>query len=374
MDSIKDAGDISGKKILVRVDFNVPVENGVVVDAYRIEKSLETIYFLRDYGAKVILVSHRGGSDVPTLAPVAEYLQQYFPVTFVHDVADGEARRAVDALSGGDVVLLENLRQHPGEEKNDSTFAQSLASFADIYVNEGFSASHREHASIVGVPNYLPSYMGFQFALEVVTLSKVLTPTHPFLFILGGAKFATKLPLIAKYLVSADAVFLGGATVNNFYKERGTPIGKSLYDQGDFGIKEMLMNPKLILPETVVVENREGAQTTKKVSEINTDDVIVDIAPEALDILSQKIKDASLIVWNGPLGRTGNEQGSKYLIELMRSAKGTTIIGGGDTATVLNSVSGAPEFSFVSTGGGATLDFLAQGTLPGIEALKKAVR
>jgi phosphoglycerate kinase len=368
MKTIKQIGDISGKRVLVRVDFNVPIENGIVIDPYRIEQSLDTIHFLRDYGAKIILISHRGKSD-ESLSPVAEYMKRYFPVQFVKDITDGEALRAVEGLRGGEVLLLENLRSNPGEEKNDQLFAEALARHGDIYVNEAFSASHREHASIVTLPSRLPSCCGLQFARELEHLSLALNPTHPFVFILGGAKFSTKLPLLKKYLEIADTVFVGGALVNNFYVAQGLSVGKSLVDEGEFGIPALLSNQKLIIPKNVVVT--DGMQTvTKEAHTLTDNDVIVDIDKAEVEALRPMLNAASLILWNGPLGKTGNDDASKVLIELLKEVNGKTIIGGGDTATLLSGRNDTNAFTFVSTGGGATLQFLAEGTLPGIDALK----
>src|SRR3989338_3340339 len=228
MKSILEAGDLKGKKVLVRVDWNVPIEDGKVVDDFRIKKSLPTLEYLKGAGAKVVIATHLEPEDTDT-----KLLQTYVPKG---------------------VRLLENLRANPGEESNSKEFARKLASQIDIYVNEAFSVSHRRHASIVGVPLYLPSYIGLQFALEIKELSKAFYPKKPFLLILGGAKFDTKLPLLKKFIHIADHIFVGGALAHNFFKERGIDVGNSLVSLGDFGLKELLQTGKIILPEDTIIK------------------------------------------------------------------------------------------------------------------------
>jgi phosphoglycerate kinase len=370
MKSVRSANNLKGKRALVRVDFNLPVKNGKIEDAFRIEKALPTIKFLQNKGAKVILMTHFGkGGD--TLAPVARILHKYVKSTFVPEVVGAKVTEAVAKMKNGDVVLLENLRNDPGEQGADKIFAMNLAKLADIYVNEAFPVSHREDASIVLVPKLLPSYAGLQLMEEINNLSHAFDkPKHPFLFILGGAKFSTKMPLIEKYLKLADYVFIGGALANDFFKAKGYEVGKSLVSEESYGIKELLKNKKLILPDYVVV--KEGSRFVNKgVAEVTKDEVILDVGTRSEEKLAPIIKKAKIILWNGPLGKyeVGAGQSTREILELVAKSKAESIIGGGDTVALISKLKIEKKFSFVSTGGGAALDFLANGTLPGIDAL-----
>ena len=279
---------------------------------------------------------------------------------------------AISKMRDGDIILLDNIRIENGEKKKDENFAKRLAELADIYVNEDFPVSHREDTSIVLLPNLLPSYVGFQFEKEVKNLSKVVhNPKHPFLFILGGAKFSTKMPLIEKYLKLAEYIFIGGALSNDFLKVKGYEVGYSLVSENNYGIAELLKNKKLILPTDVLVKSR-GKLMNKKVEEIGKEDVILDIGPDSVDNLSKIIKKAKMILWNGPLGKyeDGGAEATKKVLKLISKSKAKSIIGGGDTVALISEMKMEKKFSFVSTGGGATLDFLAHGTLPGIKVLE----
>lgn len=307
--TILEAGDLNGKRVFVRVDWNVPLENGVVRDDFRIKKSLPTLEYLQKAGAKVIIATHLE-LDTASVEP----LRAYVPAG---------------------MELLENLRQNPGEKANDEKFAEELASKADVYVNEAFSASHRMHASIVGVPKLLPSFAGLQFAEEVRELSKAFNPPHPFLFILGGAKFETKLPCVEKFLTIADEIFIAGA------------IAKPA------SLLPVVQNPKITLP-------------LGDIAALDADDANI-------ELLKQKIADKNFILWNGPLGKyeDGYTQGTLKLAQMLADSGKEVIVGGGDTLTAIKQLNLFEKFTFVSTAGGAMLDFLANETLPGIEALEK---
>src|SRR3989338_6914834 len=230
--SITECTALQGKRVLLRLDLNVPLEGGEVRNDYRLLRSLPTVNLLRNAGARVILLAHMGtGKTGDTLAPVARRLNQEFPVTFLDRLMSPENARIIDAMQNGDVVLLENLRHNTGEEANDPEFARYLASFGDLYVNDAFSVSHRAHASIVGIPAHLPSYAGLLLAEEVERLAVAFSPERPFLFILGGAKISTKMPLLKKFLETADHVFVGGTIANNFLKAAGHEIGRSVHDE-----------------------------------------------------------------------------------------------------------------------------------------------
>jgi phosphoglycerate kinase len=351
MRSIKQIKNLKGKRVLVRVDFNVPIKNGKILDDFRIKAALPTINFLLKKGAKPILLSHHSQKG-QSLLPVQKYLAKIFPPQ--------------------KVLLLENLRFSSGEEKNDPAFAKKLASLGDLYVNDAFPVSHRAHASIVSIPKHLPSYAGFQLEEEVQNLSKAIkNPKHPFLFILGGAKFSTKMPLIKKYLKLADYIFIGGALLNDFLKAKGYEVGKSLVDGSGYGIKELLKNKKLILSEDVLVQSGKKF-INKKVTEVKKNEIIIDIGRSSVEKIRPYIKKSKLILWNGPLGKYegGGAGATKKILKLVAASSAESIIGGGDTVVLISKMKMDKKFSFISTGGGATLDFLANGTLPGIKALE----
>jgi phosphoglycerate kinase len=370
MRSINKLKNLKGKTVLLRVDFNVPIEDGKVVDDFKIRKAIPTIKFLQKHGAKIILVTHlgRGGE---TLLPLVKVLNKFIKADFVPDLVGEEAQKAVAHMKNKSVLLLENLRGHKGEKSCDKEFAKSLAKFADIYVNEAFPVSHRKDASIVLLPKLLPAYAGFQLQEEVKNLSVALKPKHPFLFILGGAKFETKLPILEKYLKTADYLFVGGAMLNDFLKVKGFEVGKSLVSEKNYGINKIYKNKKLIIPENIVVETKDGKFFKKKASEVSASDSIIDLGSMSVEAIKPYIKKAKLIVWNGPLGKfESNRDGStKDILKLVAASSAFSIVGGGDTVGMIFKMKAEKKFSFVSTGGGATLDFLASGTLPGIKAL-----
>ncbi len=346
--------ELKGKKVLLRLDLN----ESSFEKPERIIKSMPTINFLKDAGAKVIIISHIGRDPEETLTPIAEYM--HIPMTKEFDS---------ELLEVNQVIMLENVRQNPGEESNDEVFAQKLASYADIYVNDAFAVSHRAHASLVGVPKLLPSYAGLQMEQEMNHLSQAFNPTSPSILVLGGAKFETKLPVIQKFLPIVDHILIGGALVNNFYKDMGYEIGSSLVDQ-TADIKNLIGNPKIIIPETVIVESEKG-QSEKLVTEVIPGEKIVDIAESGLDVYKDTFSNAQFVIWNGPLGNyeNGFVAGTKKMVELIASSQGTSIVGGGDSVALIEQLGLADKFTFLSTGGGAMLEYLANGTLPGIEAL-----
>lgn len=372
MKTIRDIEYVEGVKILVRVDFNVPIKNGVVGDDFRIRAALPTIDFLKNKGATVILISHLESIDGnnPSLEPVAEYLNKLGQsVTFIKDF-----KNAHEIIESGKIFLIENLRFFEGEKNNDLKFAKALASLADIYVNEAFPVSHREHASIVGVPKLMPSYAGFQFEKEVKNLSRAFAPVHPFLFILGGAKFNTKLPLIERFSKIADTIFLGGALGNDALKAKGYNVGDSKVSDGAIDISDLVNQSNIIMPLDSVMKDR----SVKDVGEIIEHDQIFDPGPKTLELIRKEIDKAKFILWNGPLGPyeigyiEGTESVAKMIAERTYSNKDVdSMVGGGDTLAAIANLGIEDKFTFVSSGGGAMLDFLAKGTLPGIEALNK---
>jgi phosphoglycerate kinase len=296
-----------------------------------------------------------------TLQPVYNYISQRLDISFVKDYFPNKV-----SLPAGP-VLLENLRQYPGEKENDQDFARHLSEFGDIYVNEAFPACHREHASIVGIPRYLPAFAGFRLAEEIDTLSAALNPNPPLLFILGGAKFETKIPLLERYLPLAETVILAGAIANDFLAAQGLPIGRSLTSSP----KKAAQIPAstLMLPVDVVVV-RGADSFVADVSDVKDDDIIVDVGPRTIDSYQSKVQNAATIIWNGPLGayEKGFDQSTKALARMVSASAARAYVGGGDTAAALASLPTGSSV-FISTGGGAMLDFLASRTLPGIDAL-----
>src|SRR3989344_1953924 len=369
MRSIKQIENIKGKTVLVRVDFNVPIKNGKVEDDFRIKKALPTIEFLQKKSAKIILITHLGQGG-ETLLPIAKVLNKYIEAKFVPEIIGLGVSKAVSEMKNGEVILLENLRNDPGEKENSKLFAIELSKLGDIYVNEAFPVDHREDASIVLLPKLLPAYAGFQLAEEVENLSRAFkNPKHPFLFILGGAKFSTKMPLIEKYLDLADYVFIGGALANDFLKAGGHEVGKSLTDDSNYNINQVLKNKKLILPTDVVIKSVDESSKliNKKATEVRKNETILDVGNELVANLESIIKKSKFILWNGPLGKyeAGGGGSTKKVLKLVASSKALSIVGGGDTVEIISEMKIEKDFTFVSTGGGATIDFLVNGTLPG---------
>ncbi len=366
---LKDA-EIHGKRVFLAIDLNVPIQNGRIVDDFRIRQNKRTLEFLKENGARTLLVSHRT-EESASLRPVYEYLKKDYAVVFAETITD--ARNALEQAPLGTFVMLENIRKVGGEKEkeNDATFAKELASLCDCYVNEAFSISHRSHASIVGIPKLLPSYAGFVFAEEVANLSKAFSPAHPALLILGGAKFETKTPLIERFLDIADHIYVGGALANDIYRARGYEMGVSLIS--DCVIDQKLLDsPKMHVPADVIVRTPSG-NIEKGADAVEKDEKIVDAGSEALADLRVLIEKASFVLWNGPLGEyeAGFDQGTIALAQMLAECDAETIIGGGDSLAVVSKLRLIERFSFVSTGGGAMLEFLAKETLPGIEALLK---
>lgn len=373
MKSIKGIKNIVKKKILVRVDFNVPIKGGKILDDFRIKKSIATIKYLQKKEAIVILIAHIGRGGGESLKPVFLKLKKYLPkVQFIDSPVLGEETfDALSELKKGDVVLLENLRNNEGEERNSPSFARGLSRYADIYVNNAFSVSHRAHASVVSLPKHLPNYAGLQLIEEVENLSKIFDPKHPFLFILGGAKFETKIPLIKKYLRQADNVFISGAIANDFFKAKGYEVGESLVGPNNFQIASLIKRPNLILPVDVKVIKGSSSRFCLS-NEVKKDETIVDIGPQSIKELEDLVEKSKFILWNGPLGKyeSGFDKATTSLLKTVSKSKTYSVVGGGDTVSIISKLKIEDKFNFVSTGGGATLDFLTKETLPGIKALK----
>ncbi|HTH93116.1 MAG TPA: phosphoglycerate kinase [Candidatus Paceibacterota bacterium] len=375
MKTLSQLPQLKGAKVLVRVDYNVPIVNNRIRDARRITSSFDTINAILKKGGTPILVAHLGDGKA-TLRPVATFLSKTYKIVFItHDVTDPHIKDIIAQVPKGTIILLENIRRYKEEEKNDATFAKTLAKLGQYYVNDAFSVSHRKHASVVGLPKYLPSFAGVQLQKEITALSAVLkNKQHPFVFILGGAKFDTKIPLLKRFVDMADSVVITGAILNSFYKESGFAVGKSVVEAGfEKPIAALLKKTNVLLPPDCIVVRKKKPVTITP-DEVDANDVIVDIGPQSIELISEKIARAKLVVWNGPTGwyEKGFTKGTVALAKAAASSKARTVIGGGDTGAVIEKVvkDGSSKHIFVSTGGGATLDFFAQGTLPGITALK----
>lgn len=373
MKSIKDINDLKGKRVLVRVDYNVPMIEGKIADDFRIKASIPTIEYLQKKGAIVILMAHMGDDGTKSLKPVSLRLKKSIAkLTFIESsIFSDETKKILNNLKNGDVALLENIRREPGEKTNSPSFSRGLSRFGDIYVNDAFSVSHRVHASVVGIAKCLPSYAGLQLMDEVANLSKSFNPKHPFLFILGGAKFETKIPLIKKFLRDADNVFIGGAIANDFFKGKGYEVGTSLVGDNMSQIKSFFKSKNLVIPSDVIVEKNKKSRISKS-NEVLHDECIVDIGTESVKLLGGLIDKAQFILWNGPLGKyeSGFGSATESVLKIISKSKASSIVGGGDTVSLITKLKLGSKIGFVSTGGGATLDFLAKGTLPGIKILK----
>lgn len=375
MNTLHDIPDLKGKRVLVRAGLNVPLDlDGNVFDDFRLQRALPTITFLRERGARVLLMGHIGRKEGDTLMPVYRYLLERIPeLAFLDSFEGKEVHKHVENMHDGDIVLFENVRQNKGEWDNDESFSRTLADLADVYVNDAFGDSHRIHASIVGVPRLLPSYAGLLMEEEVRELSRMEHPEHPFLFILGGAKFETKFPLVQKFLTRADTLFIGGALANDVFRAQGHDVGASLLSKSHTNFSAILGSSRVLLPGDVRIVRR-GEKKVTLPGFLEKADVIVDAGPDTIEVIKRYARTAKTILWNGPLGNYegGHTDGTVALAQAMSEMNAHTIVGGGDTLASINKLNLYDKFDFVSTGGGAMLEFLASGTLVGIKALEES--
>jgi len=389
---IEDA-DVNGKRVLVRVDFNVPMRDGRITDATRIRSALPTIEHLKREGAKVILLSHFGRpkgerNEADSLQPVAEELAEQLgaPVAFASDCIGAPASDAIAALNNGQLLVLENTRFHAGEEANDAGFALKLSALGDIFINDAFSAAHRAHASTQGIAKHLPSYAGFALEREIDHLTQALEDPHrPVLAIVGGAKVSTKIELLTNLVTKVDRLFIGGAMANTFLAAQGHDVGTSLVER-DFaetarGImaKAISEDCEIILPTDVIIAQKFEAHADHKT--VDADAVpsgwmILDAGPATVDALADAIDASKTLIWNGPLGAFETEPFDTSTVEAARYTAGRikengliAVAGGGDTVSALNHAGVARDFTFISTAGGAFLEWMEGKTLPGIAAL-----
>jgi len=390
-----DDVDVAGKTIIVRVDLNVPIENGAVTDTTRIERIIPTLRELFEKGAKVVILSHFGrpkGKVVSamSLEPVSETLQTMLgrPVTFVAtDWRDGRAAAAVRHAAPGDVLLMENTRFHPGEETNDPELAAAFGRLGDIYVNDAFSAAHRAHASTEGIAHRLPAVAGRAMQAELEALSLVLqAPVRPVFALIGGAKVSTKLDLLRNLVAQVQALGVGGAMANTFLAAEGRPVGKSLAEHGMLKTARDIMQRaneagcEILLPIDAVVaaELSVGVETsTVPVEQVGADDMILDIGPATVARIEERLGASRTVVWNGPLGAfeippfdRGTAAVAHAVAKLTDAGPIRSVAGGGDTVAALNHAGVAERFSYVSAAGGAFLEWLEGKALPGVEALR----
>jgi 3-phosphoglycerate kinase len=376
MKTVRDIQIVQNIPILVRAALNVPIVDGKVANVFRLKKALPTIDFLQKKGARVILIGHMGEKGTETLQPVYEAMKEFIPRIQFCPVTIGEqARAAIRSLPAGGVLMLENLRRDRGEVMNEKKFAQELAELADVFVEDSFDVCHRAHASVVGVPQILPSYAGFLVEEEVRELSKALKPEHPAVAIIGGSKFSTKEPVLTKLLETYDRVFAGGALGNDFVKAMGHSVGTSLVSGADQkAIKNLLANRKLAIPLDSVGgplgSNKEDGRVCS-LDDLHPDEAILDDGPRTSEMLAGLVKTAKTILWNGPLGNyeNGYVDSTRALVIAIANSSAFSIIGGGDTIAAIDDLKLGDRISFISTGGGAMLDFLAKGTLPGLSVL-----
>lgn len=370
MKKITDCRDLLGKYVIVRSSCNVPLKDGVVQNKYRLKRALPTLQFLKEAGAKVIVVAHIGRDENDTLMPVLTAFSELVPMSWGGVIGSDEFATTRAAMQNGDIILAENLRQFPGEGDNSPEFAELLAAQADMYVNDAFDNIHRDHASMVTLPTLLPAYAGVTLVQEVTELEKAMQPQSPSLLILGGAKFETKMPLVEKYLALYDNVFVTGALLNDILKAEGKEVGTSLVSDISIAGASFLSSPKLIQAVDVVVQNSFGTRTVS-IDGVQPDEKISDMGPLTIAKLAPYIKDAATILWNGPLGlyESGVAGGTHAVAKLIADADGFSIIGGGDTVAAIEDLELNDEFGFVSIGGGAMLTLLEHGTTPALEAL-----
>src|SRR3989339_958174 len=391
LNTLRNPKQLLNKRVLVRIDANVPIRRGQVVDGPqgKIARAAVDLEWLRQHGAKLVILTHLGrpnGKRTPaySVAPIAKRLSGLLgvPVKLCRDVVGAKAEKMVSVMQSGEAVLLENVRFHAGEEQNSRAFARQLATLGDLYINDAFAVSHRAHASVDAITEELPSYAGPLLVREVNLLHSLHAAVrHPFLLIMGGLKISTKLPVLEQFLPHVEAVFIGGALAQTFLVAQGKEIGRSVYDKEGVSIARSLLErwgQKIRLPQDVYVARRMSSQAKLhlvSVEEIDAKDYVVDVGRRTMRTYVRAIQRAKTIVWNGPFGYCEIPKfcSSTYLLAraiAARTGKAKTIVGGGDTIPILEAAHLAEHFTLMSTGGGAMLEFLAGGELPGVEALK----
>lgn len=392
--TLDDAVDLADKRVLVRVDLNVPMESGRVTDATRLKAILPTIRDITGKGGKAVLLAHfgrpKGRDESQSLAPVAKALEGELgrKVAFASDCIGDEAKSAVSRLASGDVIVLENTRFHAGEEKNAPDFIEALASLGDIYVNDAFSTAHRAHASTEGLARKLPAYAGRSMESEIEALTKALeAPQRPVLAVVGGSKVSSKLELLGNLVKKVDILVIGGGMANTFLAALGKKVGKSLCEHDlantarDILKKAEAAGCEIVLPVDAVVATEfkaNAAHRVTSVDDVKDDEMMLDAGPETVGIVKQKLDGAKTVVWNGPFGAfemtpfdAATVAVARYVGDLTHNGRLLSVAGGGDTVAALNHAGTAERFSYVSTAGGAFLEWLEGKALPGVEALRR---
>ena len=375
--------EVRGKTVRLRTMLNVPIKDGVVGDAMRLQAGAPTIKYLLDNGAAVVLISHHS-DEAQSFAPIVPVLSKILDkkIEFAHDCLGQKTEDAVKSLKPGDLLMLENLRFHPEEKNNGDAFAKKLASYGQVFVNDDFTDCHREHASMVGIPKYLPAVAGLNVEKEVTTITDALDkPKRPLVAVAAGAKISTKIPIVSFLIKKVDALFIGGAMANTFLAALGKPIGKSLSETDMIDTAKKIMreaaaaHKTLLLPIDVVVTTdlaTHAGLRTVGVDEVGDQDIIADIGPKSTDQLKTIISPRGSVIWNGPVGiaedpvfATGTAAVAKDIVD----SGAFSIVGGGDTADYVDGAGLSGKFSFVSTGGGASMELMSGNKLPGVEAL-----
>ena len=389
-----DQADVSEKRVLVRVDLNVPMENGRVTDATRIDRILPTIREIADKGGRVVLLAHfgrpkNGPDEENSLRPVAAVLQEHLkrPVAFAPDCIGEAAQTAVAALKGGEILLLENTRFHKGEEKNDPAFVAELAKLGDVYVNDAFSAAHRAHASTEGLAHHMPAFAGRTMQMELEAISSALdNPERPLAAIVGGAKVSTKLELLGNLVRKVDFLIIGGGMANTFLAAQGRHVGKSLCEKDLLSTARNILDAaraakcQIVLPVDAVLAKEFKAHAAARVGDVDHvghDEMILDIGPRSVVEVEQVLAACKTLVWNGPFGAfelepfdAGTNAIAKVAADLTDAGKLLSVAGGGDTVAALNQAGVAQHFTYISTAGGAFLEWMEGKVLPGVEALR----
>ncbi|MEY3784575.1 MAG: hypothetical protein RLZZ230_897 [Candidatus Parcubacteria bacterium] len=371
MKKVTDLKDLRGKYVVLRASLNVPLVDGVVRDEFRILRALPTLRYLHEQGAKTIIISHIGRSPEETLKPVLTALEKYLPLHWGGDVTSDAFQARKNLLAEGDILLAENLRQHAGESANDPAFVEVLAALGEIYVNDAFAEAHREHASTFGVAQKLPAYVGLTLLEEITELKKAMTPESPSLFLLGGSKFETKMPLVEKFLKLYDYVFIGGALVNDILKARGLEVGQSMVSDVSLADAPFLHDAKMLLPIDVIVDGPNGRQV-RAIDKVEPEEKILDAGPMTIDMIATYIEKAKTILWNGPFGayEMGYTQSTEMTARNIAASDAFSVIGGGDTVAAVEKLAINDKFGFVSIGGGAMLTFLENGSTSVIDLLE----
>ena len=380
--SIKRAKGLKGKIVFLRADLNVPIKNETVTDDYKIAMSLPTIRFLLRHNCRIIIATHLSEESF-SAEPVARRIREMLgrKVSFVDDYFGEKFQRSIKKMEAKDIILLENLRYNPGEEKNDSRFAKILASFSDLYVNDAFASCHRHHASVSAIKKYLPSYAGLLVEKEIINLEKILKPKQPLISIMGGVKIGTKIALLDSLAKKSFRVLVGGALANNFIAAYGFAIGKSVADKASIKIAAGLIRRRhnIILPVDVIVGGKINSRhyEAKPVNRVAKDDMILDIGPKTVRLFAHFIRQANTIIWNGPLGYFENDHFKHGTLSIARlvAARSTGrafgAVGGGETIEALKMTKMENYIDWVSTGGGAMVSFLSGERMPGLKGIVK---